>query len=67
MHAYAKAAYSDFRIGLTGDAGFATWPLRADGPNGVPVRYRGVDILAFEGDLIKVKDAYRKERSTPIG
>jgi ketosteroid isomerase-like protein len=67
MEAYGNVAYSDLRIGLTGDAGFATWTLRADGPDGAPVRYRGADILVFEGDLIKVKDAYRKERSTPIG
>ena len=29
--------------------------------------YRGVDLFVFEGDLIAVKDAYRKERSAPIG
>lgn len=67
LEAYRNVVYSDLRIELTEDAGFATWTLQADGPDGVPVRYRGVDVLAFEGELITVKDAYRKERSNPIG
>ena len=29
--------------------------------------YRGVDLFTFDGDLIALKDAYRKERSKPIG
>jgi len=29
--------------------------------------YRGVDLFVLEGDSIAVKDAYRKQRSAPIG
>ena len=67
LASYADVAYSDLTMTLSGEVGFATWTLDATGPDGGPVRYRGVDVFRFEGDLIALKDAYRKERSTPIG
>jgi taurine dehydrogenase small subunit len=64
---YGDVHYSDLRIGLEGDRAFATWTFSGTNGQGEPVSYRGVDIFEFEGDLITLKDAYRKERSTPIG
>jgi ketosteroid isomerase-like protein len=64
--AYADVSYSDLRMTLSGDVGFATWTLEATAPDGGALRYRGVDVFRFEGDRIALKDAYRKERSAPI-
>jgi hypothetical protein len=49
------------------DRAFASWTFHGIGPAGEPMTYRGVDLFVFEGDLIAVKDAYRKERYAPIG
>jgi hypothetical protein len=64
---YGDVGYTDLVIGLSGqDRAFASWTFHGLGPDGQPVTYRGVDLFVFEGDLIAVKDAYRKERSRPI-
>ena len=34
---------------------------------GMNVTYRGVDVFEFVGDRICLKDALRKQRSTPVG
>jgi hypothetical protein len=34
---------------------------------GTKVTYRGVDVFEFVGDRICLKDAFRKQRSTPVG
>jgi len=44
-----------------------SWTFHGIGPEGQPKTYRGVDLFELEGDLISVKDAYRKERSRPVG
>ena len=49
------------------DRAFASWTFHGISPEGQPMTYRGVDLFVFDGDRIAVKDAYRKERSTPIG
>lgn len=65
---YGDVHYTDLVIGLTGEEGaYATWTFHGIGPDGNEMSYRGVDVFAFEGDRIALKDAYRKERSKPIG
>lgn len=64
---YGDVRYSDLRIGMAGARAFAGWTFHGVSPEGEPMTYRGVDLFEFEGDLILVKDAYRKERSRPIG
>jgi ketosteroid isomerase-like protein len=65
---YGDVSYTDLLIGMSGDdRAFASWTFHGISPEGQPMAYRGVDIFLFEGDLIVVKDAYRKERSAPIG
>lgn len=64
---YGDVHYTDLHIGMDGDRGFASWTFHGIGPDGQPMSYRGVDICEFQGDLIALKDAYRKERSRPIG
>jgi len=64
---YGDVHYTDLVIGMDGDRGFASWTFSATRPDGEKVGYRGVDLFTFEGDLIVLKDAYRKERARPIG
>jgi len=68
LGSYGDVHYTDLVIGLSGeDRAFASWTFHGLDPDGRPMTYRGVDLFVFEGDLIAVKDAYRKERSRPIG
>ena len=65
---YGDVHYTDLVVGMSGaDRAFASWTFHGISPEGQPMTYRGVDLFVFEGDRIVVKDAYRKERSAPIG
>ena len=64
---YGDVHYTDLEILVAGDRGHATWTFHGVDPDDGPTTYRGVDVFEFDGDLIAVKDAYRKERSRPIG
>jgi ketosteroid isomerase-like protein len=64
---YGDVHYTDLRMGMSGDRAFASWTFHGISPQGEPMTYRGVDLFEFDGELITVKDAYRKERSKPIG
>jgi ketosteroid isomerase-like protein len=64
---YGDVHYTDLEIGMAGDRAFASWTFHGISPAGESMTYRGVDLFEFDGELITVKDAYRKERSTPIG
>jgi hypothetical protein len=63
---YQDVHYTDLEIGLDGDRGFASWTFHGR-RDGADVTYRGVDLFVFDAELIVLKDAYRKERSRPIG
>ena len=67
LASYGGVHYTDLRIGMDGDRAFASWTFHGTNPAGQAISYRGVDIFEFEGDRIALKDAYRKERSTPVG
>ena len=68
LRTYQDVHYTDLVIGMSGDErAFASWTFHGISPEGEPMVYRGVDLFVFEGDRIAVKDAYRKERSSPIG
>jgi uncharacterized protein (TIGR02246 family) len=64
---YPDAHYTDTSVTLMGDKALAQWTFQGTTTDGRKVKYRGVDVLEFSGDRIRVKDAYRKERSAPIG
>jgi beta-alanine degradation protein BauB len=64
---YPDARYTDVRILISGDRGHARWTFHGTTREGKRADYRGVDVFEFEGDRIRLKDAYRKERSAPIG
>jgi hypothetical protein len=62
LHAYPDAQYTDILLRVDGVQGVAQWTF-----SGSNIRYRGVDLFEFSGDRIALKDAFRKERSVPIG
>lgn len=64
---YGDVHYTDLRIGMAGDRAFASWTFHGIDPQGEAMTYRGVDLFEFDGERISLKDAYRKERSAPIG
>ena len=43
-----------------GDRGVAEWSYVHTGDDGATIETKGCDLFRFEGDLIAVKDAYRK-------
>lgn len=45
---------------VAGDRGFSTWLFTGTTVAGERIETHGVDIFAFRGDLIAVKDTYRK-------
>jgi ketosteroid isomerase-like protein len=65
--AYPDGHYTDVRVFVDGDRGMAQWTFSGTSATGERMSYRGVDVFEFVGDLISLKDAYRKERSLPIG
>jgi ketosteroid isomerase-like protein len=67
LSTYPDAHYADTTVLIHGDRGFAGWTFSGTAASGAVVTYRGVDIFEFVGDRIRLKDAFRKERSQPIG
>lgn len=64
---FADARYDDLVVMVAGNRGHATWTFAGHDTAGTLVTYRGVDVLEFSGDLIRLKDAFRKERSGRLG
>ena len=46
-----------------GDRGVAEWSYASSDENGKPIVVRGCDLFEFDGDKIKLKNAFRKCRS----
>jgi beta-alanine degradation protein BauB len=62
FEAFPKAAWTEGRHSVAGDTGLSTWRFVVCRVDGTTVDVRGCDILGFAGDLIAVKDSYRKAR-----
>ena len=67
LSTYPDARYTGTRWLIADDRGLAEWTFRGTAPDGRRVAYRGVDVFEFVGDHIRLKDAFRKERSAPVG
>ena len=52
--------YNDEEHWFSGDHGVSQWTIRGTTKDGAPIEVRGCDLLVFEGDKIKRKDAYWK-------
>jgi hypothetical protein len=60
--AFPQAAWTEGRHVVAGDTGLSSWRFVGQRADGSAVDERGCDMFAFSGDLIAVKDSYRKAR-----
>jgi ketosteroid isomerase-like protein len=67
LSTYPDARYTDTRFLIAANRGLAEWTFRGTTVDGKRVVYRGVDVFEFVGDRVRLKDAFRKERSAPVG
>ena len=61
---YPDGEFADTEVMVAGSRGAAEWTFRATGDGGEPFEVRGCDLFEFDGDLIRVKNAFRKVRET---
>lgn len=61
--AFPKAAWTADRHHVAGDTGLSEWRFTGTNKAGSQVDVQGCDIFRFDGDLIALKDSYRKARS----
>ena len=61
--AFPQAAWTEGQHVVAGDTGLSSWCFVGQRADGSAVDVRGCDVFAFSGDLIAVKDSYRKARS----
>jgi ketosteroid isomerase-like protein len=57
---YPDGRFEDTRVFVAGDRGAAEWTFVA-GEGGGELRVCGADLFEFDGDLIRVKNAFRKQ------
>lgn len=58
---YADGRFEDTEVFVAGDRGAAEWTFVATEANGRMLRVRGCDLFEFEDDLIRTKNAFRKQ------
>lgn len=62
FEAYPSAAWTADRHHVAGDTGLSEWRFVGTTAAGDAVEVQGVDLFRFDGDLIALKDSYRKMR-----
>lgn len=60
---FPTGRFEDTTLFVSGDKGFAEWTFVVTGPDGEDVATRGCDLFEFEGERIRVKNAFRKVRA----
>lgn len=60
---FAQARWSEDQHRVVGNTGLSTWRFTGTRRDGQTVDVRGCDIFTFDGELIALKDSYRKSRS----
>lgn len=61
--AFPHAAWVNGHHAVMGDTGLSSWRFVGTNIAGQTVEVDGCDIFSFSGDLIALKDSYRKARS----
>jgi ketosteroid isomerase-like protein len=61
---YPDGVFADTEVMVAGDRGAAEWTFRAKDDDGAAFEVRGCDLFEFDGDLIRVKNAFRKVRES---
>ena len=59
---FPQAAWTEGEHIVSGNTGLSTWRFIGTTRDGGVVDLRGCDVFGFEGDLIALKDSYRKAR-----
>lgn len=59
---FPEAAWTADRHHVAGDTGLSEWRFIGTNAKGSLVDVQGCDIFRFDGDLIALKDSYRKAR-----
>ncbi len=57
---YPDGVFADTRVMVAGDRGAAEWTFTATADDGGALALRGCDLFEFDGDRIRVKNAFRK-------
>jgi ketosteroid isomerase-like protein len=60
LNRFPDAHFAEKAAGVAGDRGFTEWTFSGTAPDGHRVVYEGCDLYTFRGDLITVKNAFRK-------
>lgn len=61
--AFPQAEWAEGAHAVAGDTGLSTWRFLGTTEAGAKVDVRGCDRFSFDGDLIALKDSYRKARA----
>ncbi|MCL6706298.1 nuclear transport factor 2 family protein [Pseudomonas sp. R2.Fl] len=60
--AFPEAAWTNSRSSVMGEVGLSSWRFIGTNKAGHKVEVDGCDIFSFSGELISLKDSYRKSR-----
>ncbi len=60
---FPEAAWTNPRHFISGDRGVSEWRFIGRDRNGKSVDVNGCDLFTFDGDRIRTKDSYRKNRA----
>jgi ketosteroid isomerase-like protein/quercetin dioxygenase-like cupin family protein len=60
--AFPEAAWTAARHYICGDRGFSEWRFVGRDREGARIEVDGCDLFAFDGDRIRVKNSFRKQR-----
>jgi ketosteroid isomerase-like protein len=58
---YPDGRFEDTEVFVAGDRGASEWTFVATEADGTRLRVRGADLFEFDGDLIRTKNAFRKQ------
>jgi uncharacterized protein (TIGR02246 family) len=62
---YPDGRFEGTEVFVAGDRGAAEWTFAATDLDGAELRVRGCDLFEFDGDLIRTKNAFRKQPASP--
>jgi ketosteroid isomerase-like protein len=60
---FPKSAWTNARHGVCGDRGFSEWRFVGTDRQGARVEVDGCDLFVFDGELIQLKNSFRKQRT----
>jgi hypothetical protein len=62
FEAFPESAWTNARHFVCGDRGVSEWRFVGVDRGGIAVEVDGCDLFVFDGDLIKTKNSFRKQR-----